>query len=69
MEDMIVNKSKAIKSVIIINDDGSHEVINKGFIASVDDLENNEVSLNIRFANLNNDEVEKVLYGLSLLTK
>lgn len=69
MSDVNVKESKEIEKIIIINDDGSEEVIEKGMISSLKLSDDSNVELNLRFVNLTLEEINKIIYGINLMSK
>lgn len=63
---MKVNKDQAIKRLIIVNEDGTEEVVEKGMIVAMETVDG-DVNLSMRFYNLLNTEMNQMFYGIGKL--
>jgi hypothetical protein len=63
------DENKTIKSVDIFNEDGTKDTLKKGMVISYEPKQGDEVSINLRFFNLKNDELAAILHGLSKLSE
>lgn len=66
MESKRIDKSDAIEEIVLKIEDGGEESIEKGMVISLSKLEDETSDMSIRFCNLDMEEVNNIMYGLSL---
>jgi hypothetical protein len=63
-----INDEQEIKKIIIVNEDGTEETIEKGMVAIYKEIDG-KTGLTMRFHNLRKAEVFEIIYGISKLVK
>lgn len=69
MNDKEINESKEIQRIVLENEDGGKEIVEKGMVISLSELEDGTNNMTMKFCKLDKGEVANILYGVNSLLK